>query len=308
MPGLGEFWPYIIQGLAFGAMYAVTGTGLVVLYRTTGVVNLAFGAIGCMGAHISWSLLGGSLSKPTPIAHGWTILAYPALVLICAAITLLYGMWIAPKLARRDPLVKSLGMVGVALFLLGIMKERWDTSKPRAITLPSKKFTIAGGVVTTTQLIALAFAILVVIVVSVFLKTTATGTAMRAIANDREVSSLLGVPVRRVEALAWLGSGVICGCVFLLLPPLFKSLDQGTLTWFVIGALGGAIVGQFRSLPVTFFASMIIGVIEAVLTPFSGSFQFMGDYRKTTPFVVAVVAIVWISRKRTITLSGRELR
>ena len=45
MPGLGEFWPYIIQGLAFGAMYAVTGTGLVVLYRTTGVVNLAFGRL-----------------------------------------------------------------------------------------------------------------------------------------------------------------------------------------------------------------------------------------------------------------------
>jgi branched-chain amino acid transport system permease protein len=131
---------------------------------------------------------------------------------------------------------------------------------------------------------------------------------MRAIANDRDVSSLLGVPVRRVEALAWLGSGVICGCVFLLLPPLFKSLDQGTLTWFVVGALGGAIVGQFRSLPVTFLASMVIGVIEAVLTPFSGKLQFMGDYRKTTPFVVAVVAIVWISRKRTITLSGRELR
>jgi branched-subunit amino acid ABC-type transport system permease component len=101
---------------------------------------------------------------------------------------------------------------------------------------------------------------------------------------------------------------VICGCVFLLLPPLFKSLDQGTLTWFVVGALGGAIVGQFRSLPVTFLASIVIGVIEAVLTPFSGSLQFMGDYRKTTPFVVAVVAIVWISRRRTITLSGRELR
>ena len=67
MPGLGELWPYVIQGLAFGAMYAVTGTGLVVLYRTTGVVNLAFGAIGCMGAHIAWSLMGGSLSK----IYGW---------------------------------------------------------------------------------------------------------------------------------------------------------------------------------------------------------------------------------------------
>ncbi|MEY2416075.1 MAG: branched-chain amino acid transport system permease protein [Ilumatobacteraceae bacterium] len=308
MPGLGEFWPYIIQGLAFGAMYAVTGTGLVVLYRTTGVVNLAFGAIGCMGAHVAWALLGGSLSKPTPHAVGWRILAYPALVVVCAALTLLYGMWIAPKLARRDPLVKSLGMVGVALFLLGIMKERWDTSKPRAVDLPSKRFTIAGGVVTTTQIVALGFAVLVVVVVSVFLKKTDTGTAMRAIANDRDVSSLLGVPIRRVEALAWLGSGVICGCVFLLLPPLFKSIDQGTLTWFVIGALGGAIVGQFRSLPITFFASLIIGVIEAVLTPFSGSLQFMANYRKMTPFVVSVVAIMWISRKRTVVLSGREMR
>ena len=46
MPGLAQLLPYIIQGLTFGAVYAVTGTGLVVLYRTTGVVNLAFGAIG----------------------------------------------------------------------------------------------------------------------------------------------------------------------------------------------------------------------------------------------------------------------
>jgi branched-subunit amino acid ABC-type transport system permease component len=89
---------------------------------------------------------------------------------------------------------------------------------------------------------------------------------------------------------------------------LFKSLDQGTLTWFVVGALGGAIVGQFRSLPITFFASMLIGVLEAVFTPFRGHLQFVGDFRKITPFVVAVVAIVWISRRRTVTLSGRELR
>jgi branched-chain amino acid transport system permease protein len=116
------------------------------------------------------------------------------------------------------------------------------------------------------------------------------------------------VPTRRVEALAWLGSGVICGCVFLMLPPLFKSIDQGTLTWFIIGALGGAIVGQFSSLTVTFFASLVIGVIESVPTPFTGTVQFMSDFRKTTPFVVAVVAIMWISRRRTVVLAGREMR
>jgi len=308
MPGLGDLWPYIIQGLAFGAMYALTGTGLVVLYQTTGVVNLAFGAIGCMGAHIAWSLLGGSLVKPTPHAVGLRVLAYPMLVVVCAGLTLAYGVLIAPFLARRDPLVKSLGTLGLALLLLGVMKERWDTSKPRALDLPIKSFKVAGGVVSTTQLAALGFAILVVVVVSLFLKKTATGTAMRAIANDRDVSSLLGVPIRRVEALAWLGSGVICGCVFLLLPQLFGSIDQGTLTWFIIGALGGAIVGQFSSLTVTFVASMVIGVIESLLTPFTGVVQFMSDFRKMTPFVVAVAAIMWISRRRTVVLAGREMR
>ena len=64
MPGFSTLLPFIIQGLAFGAMYAVTGTGVVVLYRTTGVVNLAFGAIGAMGAHLVWSLMGGSLAVP----------------------------------------------------------------------------------------------------------------------------------------------------------------------------------------------------------------------------------------------------
>ena len=163
-------------------------------------------------------------------------------------------------------------MVGVALFLLGIMKDRWDSSKPRGIPLPDQGVQVGrhgghnhtGGVPGVLRCWSS-------IGVNVFLSKSATGTAMRAIANDRDVAALLGVPVRRVEAMAWLGSGILCGFVFLMLPSLFKSLDQGSLTWFVIGALGGAIVGQFKSLWVTFFASLAIGVIESVLAPFSGN-------------------------------------
>jgi branched-chain amino acid transport system permease protein len=308
MPGLDILWAFVIQGLAFGAMYAVTGTGIVVLYRTTGVVNLAFGAIGAMGAHVAWSFMGGSLKKPTPIATGWQILGYPLLIAVSALLTLLYGMVIAPMLSRRDPLVKMLGMVGVALLLLGFMKERWDSSKPRGISFPKTTFKLWGATVTTTQVVALSFAILVVVSVTLFLQRTATGTAMRAIANDRDTAALLGIPVRRIESIAWLTSGVICGCVFVILPDLFKRIDQGTLTWFVIGALGGAIVGQLKSLWITFFASMAIGLIESILTPFEDPVAFLGLYRKLTPFVVAVVAIMWISRKRTIVLAGREMR
>lgn len=307
MPDSSILLPFFIQGLAFGAMYAVTGTSIVVLFRTTGVVNLAFGAIGSMGVHIVWSLMGGSILLPEPHVSGVRILLYPALVAICALLFLAYGRVFAPLLDKRDALVKSLGTVALTLFLMGIMKQRWDTSKPRSLHFPKSTFTVGGTVVSTNQILALVFALAVVIGVGQYLKRTETGTAMRAIANNRETSGLLGVPVRRVEAIAWFGAGLLCGCVFLLLPSLFKSMDQATLTWFVIPALAGAIVGQLRSLWVTFGASLLIGVVESMLTPFSGNLKFLSELRRLTPVVVAVVAILWISRRRTVVLAGREM-
>ena len=308
MPALADLWPAIVTGLAFGAMYAVTGTGLVVLYRTTGVVNLAFGAVGCMGAHLAWSWLGGSISNPNPVGHGWKILAYPGLVAICALIMWLYGVIVAPRLARRDPLVKALGMLGLALILLGIMKQKWDTSKPRQLLFPRKVFKLWGATITTTQILALVLAVVVVALVTLYLQKSSTGTAMRAISDNRDSSALLGVPVRRVESLAWAGSGVITGLVFMILPALSDSLDQTTLTWFVVGALAGAIVGQFKSLWVTLIASLLIGVGRSVLFKFNGSLGFIHDFYETTPYVVSVLAILWISRKRTVVLAGREMR
>ncbi|MCY4516273.1 MAG: branched-chain amino acid ABC transporter permease [Acidimicrobiaceae bacterium] len=307
MPDSSILLPFFIQGLAFGAMYAVTGTSIVVLYRTTGVVNLAFGAVGTMGVHLVWSFMGGSLIVPEPQVSGFGILLFPALVALCAVMFLIYGRVFAPILDKRDSLVKTLGTVALALFLMGIMKERWDTSKPRGMHFPTARFSIGNTVVSTTQVLALAFAFAVVIGVGIFLRRTKTGTAMRAIANNRETAALLGVPVRRVEAIAWFGAGLLCGCVFLLLPALFKSMDQVTLTWFVIPALAGAIVGQFRSLWITLGASLLIGVVESMLTPFSGNLSFLSQIRKMTPMVIAVVAILWISRKRTVVLAGREM-
>ena len=75
----------------------------------------------------------------------------------------------------------------------------------------------------------------------------------------------------------------------------------------MIQALGGAIVGRLRSLWITFFASLAIGVIESFLTPFSGALQFLSNYRRMTPVVISVLAILWLSRQRTVVLAGREM-
>ena len=69
MPSWDEFQPFIVTGLALGGVYALSGVGMVVLYRTTGVLNLAFGAVGAMGALIAWQAdqrvgLGGGAGLP----------------------------------------------------------------------------------------------------------------------------------------------------------------------------------------------------------------------------------------------------
>src|SRR2546430_12685492 len=95
VPSWQEFEPFIVSGLALGGVYALSGVGTVVLYQATGVVYLAFGAVGALGALIAWSLTNAG-------APDW--LAWLVCVLVSRAVTLGYGMVVGPPLAGGDPL------------------------------------------------------------------------------------------------------------------------------------------------------------------------------------------------------------
>jgi branched-chain amino acid transport system permease protein len=293
--------PFIVIGLALGGVYALSGVGLVVLYRATGVLNLAFGAIGAAGALIAYYLV-----MHTSWPH-W--LAYTICVLTGGVINLLYGMVIGPAFARRDPLVKMMGTLGLALILLGIMAWRAPIGGAfaRLLPLPSSKhiYQVWGTGVSLTQMIALGLAFAITASVTVFLRTTKLGTAMRALANDREITATLGVPVRQVEAVAWFGSGIFCGIAGLLLPDLLTSLDYSALTFLVISAIAAALIGQLRSLWWTLFGGIAVGVLQAGLTPYTGatSISSVSSYRAAAPFVLAIVALLYMSRRRVVTLT-----
>ena len=287
--------PFIVIGLAFGGVYALSGVGLVVLYRATGVLNVAFGAIGAAGALIAYYL----------IAHtgcpDW--LAFVVCVLFGGVVNLAYGMVFGPAFARRDPLVKMMGTLGLALILLGLMAWRAPIGGAfaRFLPLPSSThhYSIWGTTVSLTQIIALALAFAITAGASVFLRVTKLGTAMRALATDREITATLGVPVRRVEAAAWFGSGLACGAAGLMLPDLLTSLDYAALTFLVISSLAAALIGRLRSLWWTLFGGLAVGVFQSVLTPYIS----VSRYRSAAPFVLAIIALLYLSRRRTVTIS-----
>ncbi len=297
MPDLQFLKLFAVTGLALGGVYALSGVGLVVLYRATGVLNLAFGAIGALGAFISWQII-QSTTLPD-----WV--GYAACVAFGGVVTFAYGLIFGPALAARDPLVKAIGTLGLALIFLGIMSWVWGDRAGLSMPLPTttRTYTLGSfGVVTWTQTIGLAFGGVVTVGTALFLRFTKLGTAMRALANDREITSTLGVPVRRVEAAAWLGSGLICGVSGLLLSNLL-GLEINTLTFFVISALSAALIARLRSLWVTLVAALVIGLGEALLTPWYGSFQWVSDFRTMTPFVLAILALLWLGRHRVVTVS-----
>jgi branched-chain amino acid transport system permease protein len=296
MPPWSEFQQFIVSGLALGGVYALSGVGLVVLYRATGVLYLAFGAVGAMGALLAWQVQQDGWP-------GWA--SWILCILFGALVTLIYGMVFGPPLAGRDPLVRAVATLGLLLILLGAMDVIWTESggAVRSISLATDNggFSVGNVQVTWTQVIALGLGVVLTVGTGAFLRFTKLGTAMRAMANDRVISATLGVPVRRVEAAAWFGCGVLAGVAGLLLADLVQ-LDSTTLTFLVISSLAAALIGQLRSITVTFVAALVVGLVHDLLTPINA----LTNYRDMTPFVLAAIALLWVSRRRQVMTRSRE--
>jgi branched-chain amino acid transport system permease protein len=176
------------------------------------------------------------------------------------------------------------------------------SDKARSMVLPTSNhgFEISNVLVNYTQVIAIGFGILVTVVTGLFLRFTNLGTAMRALANDREITATLGVPVRRVEAAAWAGTGLLSGAAGLLLSNLV-GLDAATLTFLVISSLAAALIARLRSIYVTFIAAIVVGMVNALITPILS----ISQYRDMTPFVLATIALLVLSGRRSQALTGR---
>lgn len=270
--------PFVISGLGIGAVYALSGVGLVVLFRATGVLNFAFGAFGAIGAHCAWQLLEWKM----PLA-----VAILAAVAVSTAISFLYGRVFAPLLSHRDIVVRAVGTLAPALVLIAVMGIIWG-ELPRRLQFPTDQMFVSIFAVrlTFTRIIAIILAIVMVVVITLLLNRTRLGLDMRALANDRDLSAVLGVRILYTETAAWIMTGIFSGFAGLLLADLVRL--QGTfLTLLVIPAIAAAILGQLRSLWETAAAGILIGIAEAVLTPIA----WISPYRAAAPFVIALVAV-----------------
>lgn len=290
---MNSYLIFLMAGLAIGSIYALSGVGLVLLYRATGVLNLAYGAIGAAAALISWQL--GQWG-------GFAPFCWLAGIVTAGLISLSYGLLISPRLEHREPVIKAMATLGVLLILLGLLYSLWPAN-PRRLDLPSDTiaFNLMGVRLTLTRVLAFIATLLLTAAIALFLARTRIGLYMRALASHRQLSAIVGIRVIRVEVLAWSISGVMAGISGILLGALVR-LDAGALTFLVIPALAAAIIGRLQSLSLTLVAGLLIGVVESLCTLLPA----LSPYRSATPFVLAVLAIFWLQRNNRLLFASHQ--
>ena len=255
-----EFIDLLIAGIVTGSTYAVTASGLVVTYNTTGIFNFAHGALGMVLAYLFWQFW-----------QGWHWPLLLALVLVLLVFAPLMGVAIERLIMRplygattNIALVVTLGLL---LLLVGLATTIWNPTN-NTFDMPEffsgKQVSIGGVSISYEQALIVVIAVVVALGLRMFYRRTRVGVAMRAVVDDPELAQLAGAPSGRIAAYAWMIGVMFAGLAGILLAGSNNTMDITTLTELVIYGYAAAVVGRLRSLPLTFLGAMILGVGNAM--------------------------------------------
>jgi branched-chain amino acid transport system permease protein len=251
-----EFLSFLIAGIVFGAIYAVSASGLVVTYNTTGIFNFAHGAMGMVLAYLFWQFWQG-WGLPELVSLALVLfVAAPLLGVVVERVVMrpLYGAATSIRLAV------TLGLLLVLVALAGAVWSPTSNTYNTPELLSGNPISVAGVTLSWEQLITVAVAVAVAVFLRVFFRRTRTGVAMRAVVDDPSLASLAGAPSGRISAYAWMIGVMFAGLGGILLAPSVQGMDILTLTQLVIYGYAAAVVGRLRSLPMTFLGAMILGI------------------------------------------------
>lgn len=239
----------IIAGLVTGSVYALVASGLVVVYRASGVLNFAQGTMAAVAAFLVLSLSVQSSTLPLGLAALVAVIAATAL----AAVVEVVVIW---PLRQAPPLTGIVATLGVSLILGGAIQMIWGPSvKLVPPLLDGVSFSIASYNVSWQKLLIVVASLATVGIVSLVLNRTTFGIAMRAANENASVSALLGINLRLTSLASWAMAGALAGTGAVLVsseisltPDVFETILILSFVAFVLAgftSIVGAVVGGY---------------------------------------------------------------
>jgi branched-subunit amino acid ABC-type transport system permease component len=294
--------PYVVAGVADGAVYALAAIGLVLTYKTSGIFNFAIGAQAAASAYVFYSFR-VTMGLPWPVA------ALCSLVLVGLLGSLLlermaYGLTSAP------PAMRVVATIGLIVLLESALTGAYGAATIEfAPFLPTKSIRLLGVNVQGSQLIAIAIAVVATVGLYAFFRRSRLGASMQAVVDSPTLLALEATNPVAVRRYAWaIGSCFISISGMLLAPSL--GIDAGLFLLIYIAAFGAAAVGAFSNLPVTFAAAMGIGITMSVLSDelASQTNLVLAELYTQIPFLVLVAALLFVPRAKLVARGAGVVR
>jgi ABC-type branched-subunit amino acid transport system ATPase component/branched-subunit amino acid ABC-type transport system permease component len=278
-----EFLPFIVIGIATGAVYGLAGVGLVLAYKTSGIFNLAYGAIAALTVFVFYWLHD---------EHGWPWgLAAVVCVLVIGPAEGLLMELLGRALERVGATLKVVATVGLLLIVLGV-GELWYGNNEVNFPpfLPTSTIPILGVNIGWDQITVTIISLIATGVLYWFFRSVRMGYAMRGVVDNPDLLSMTGENPIRVRRWAWIISMTFCSMAGLLLAPGL-SLNAVIISTLVVYAFGAAAIGAFSSLPLTFLGGLLVGIAGSLATKYSGSITWLSGLPPAIPFIVLFLAL-----------------
>ncbi len=278
-----EFFQQITSGLAIGSIFASLALALVLIYRTTDVINFAQGEMATFTTFIAWSLMNHGLSY------------WPAFVLTLL-IAFAGGVGIERTLIRpvehRPEIVIVIMTIGLLIVINGLTGWIWGAD-PKAVDspFPNKTIDVAGVAISTQDIGTFCVCIASVLVLWAFFRFTSLGLAMRSVAVNSAASRLMGVRVGWMLALGW-GLAAVLGAIAGLMAAPTAFLDPNMMLVILVYAFAAAVLGGIDS-PI---GAVVGGLILGVTVNLLGRYVDLVGEELKLPTALAVLLLVLVIR------------
>ncbi|MCW3001053.1 MAG: transporter related protein [Conexibacter sp.] len=284
---MSEFFQLLLLGLGSGSLFALAALGLVLVYRSSGVVNFAHGAVGMVGSFIFWDLQQNG---------GWATVPAAVIAVALSAVLGLVTFVVTMVLPRGgSTLTRVITTLAVLIILQAVAELRYGQD-PRIVDqfLPAGNVDFGGGVkVGVERFVLLGVAIVLSLVLSVIYQRTRFGIATTAVSENPRNLAALGWRIGFLRAGNWALGGALAGLAGVLISPI-AGVSVGNGLLLMVSVLAAALIGGLASFGLTLAGGLFIGVSQAEFAQNDFGITGLAD---AVPFLVIIAVLLVRGRK-----------
>jgi branched-chain amino acid transport system permease protein len=307
--GLSPLQPgrVLVSGVREGAVYALVGLGLALVYTSTRVLNFAQGEFGSTAAFIVVAvILGGSLgSDVNPDTVSPLYMGTMALVAVAVGAALAIGINLLIIRRLNSAFASLVATAAIFVLLQGIQFVVFGPRRTFPRIIEGNAFALFGTQI-SYQEVFIAIVLVAVAVLLAGLFRTPLGVALLASAQEPYAASLYGVSPKAMSTLAWGMAGALGGLAGLLAGGIFRGIQPGFMTTdYLIPAFTGAVLGGITSMTGAVVGALILGLTVAAAQQLVTAFQ-LDAYIPNAPIAASFVVLLIVLAVRPTGLLGKE--